>query len=89
MSLDNRIEFLEKSILLLLMHPSLYERLQADVCEQIDKYNMPVGRILPLLMEDKEIFTGLDNVDETDLNQLIDALLHKIGHWKSHRNFDG
>lgn len=84
-----RIQFLEDTILLLLMHPSLYERLQGDVAEQVTMSSGRIDKILEFLRDDKFFYAGSDFTQKEDLVAINEALKKKIAHYKAYGNFDG
>ncbi|MGI9248177.1 MAG: hypothetical protein ACR2QI_04140 [Woeseiaceae bacterium] len=85
-----REEFLEYSILSILLNPSLYEYLQEMLEESIRYAPSPLGeRILAFVLEEaKEHLTGPDEVSEEDLEKMKANVAFKMAAYKRTGNHD-
>ncbi len=91
-SLDNRVDFLEKSLALVLMNPNLYELLQRLFLLEISKPSKPnTGKnVFETLKtsENWEALTGPQEVEDSTIAELTQTVYKKIEHYRKHGNLN-
>lgn len=91
-SLDNRVDFLEKSLVLVLMNYNLYELLQQLFLHEISKpskqdYGKAIFDRLKS-QENWEAITGPQNVEDSTIAKLTQTVYKKIEHYRKHGNLN-
>lgn len=91
-SLDNRVDFLEKSLALVLMNQNLYELLQRLFLLEISKPSNPnTGKnVFEMLKngENWEALTGPEDVEDSTIAELTQTVYKKIEHYRKHGNLN-
>jgi len=82
--MDNRIAFLENSLVLLLLNPNLYEMLQASLLEEIRRCRSVAGDEIyaHILTTRKEELVGPDEINGAVLRTQLSAIGRKLSCYK-------
>ena len=90
---QKRLDFLELSILLILMNPNLYELLQQVLCHGINSCaKSDNGETILQALKMSENWAGItgpEDVDDQTLDDFTHSLYTKLTSYRKHGNFNG